>query len=41
VYEELLQNCCTSVWQKMFTQVVLQKDEMYKEAAENIVLLAD
>jgi hypothetical protein len=40
VWEELLQNCCTSVWQKMCTQV-LQKDEMYKEVAEKIVLLAD
>lgn len=31
------QNCCTSVWRKMCTQVVLQKDEMYKEVAEGIV----
>jgi hypothetical protein len=37
VWEELLQNSCTSVWWKMCTQVVLQKDEMCKEVAEKIV----
>jgi len=35
------QNCCTSVWRKMCTQVVLQKDEMYREVVEEIVWPAD
>jgi hypothetical protein len=45
-WEELFQNCCTSVWGKICAQFVhpfrgFQKDLTYKEVAKKIVKLAN